>query len=979
MRLRACAVALLVSALALPAAAASLFDPALRFRTLATEHFIIYFHQGQERTARRLGPIAEETWRTLQRPLGVTPPRRTHVVLADQTELANGYATPLPYDTIVIFPVWPSPSDFEFDDWLRLSFTHEFTHIVHLDRSEQWAHAVRAIFGRTPFAFPNVFLPAWQIEGLATYEESAITGTGRLHAGDFRAVVAEDARARTLQPLDRVNGGLTDWPDGIGVYAYGVGFHEYLADRFGAETLATLAAATARRVPYLASGAFKRVYGQSLGALWREYEASLTEAITATVPDTTPPTRLTHHGFSVRGPRFDRAACEECAPDILYSASNANGFPALYRVAAHGGTPRHVTTRYLGSTTAIGRDDLYFDQLEITRNTGLYSDLYAFSRSTGRVRRLTRGMRLIDPDLSPDGTTIVAAQDRGGQRDLVTVRLPVGHGRRSGATDRIDASLITPVIAEVDTYFNTPRWSPDGRSIAVARHRLGAMPEIVVVDVEQRAVRVIAADPETRFTMPAWRPDGRAVVAAAAPKDETFNLVEVAADGTTRRQLTHTSGGATWPDVSPDGATIVFAGYTSEGYDIFTVPYAPAQPSAQVVHGANQLTQPTDTRSRNQTQAAATAETVTATAAYWPLRTLKPTSWAPIVETDGDQVRVGAATGGVDVLGYHAYYASASWLVAGPSGTIAPPRASPDWQLYYTYDRWRPRPFVSASIQTSFFDGPPSGLGTPTATTVRERQVEAGVSLPIVHTRVRHAALLSLVRTDAEFTLAAGTETRRRTAARAAWETVTARTYGYSISREQGMAAGATVELVRSGRGAFAEGRIVSGDVRTYLPGLASHHVIAVRASGATSNGNPLAARTFVLGGDSVAEAVVDFDGDAFSLLRGFAPNTFAGTHVALVNAEYRWPIARPQRGVGTWPVFLHSIHAAVFADAGHTWTGQFRSRAIKTSAGAQLSADIVAGYFAPFTITGGIAFGHDGSGLIDDRITAYFHVGRSF
>src|SRR5205814_5432490 len=115
---------------------ASRFDPALTFRVLATEHFVIHFDRNEERAARRLAAIAEETWRALQRPLGVVPPRLTHVVLADQTEFANGYATPLPYDTIVIYTVWPSAPEFVFDDWLRLAFTHEFTHIVHLDRSE---------------------------------------------------------------------------------------------------------------------------------------------------------------------------------------------------------------------------------------------------------------------------------------------------------------------------------------------------------------------------------------------------------------------------------------------------------------------------------------------------------------------------------------------------------------------------------------------------------------------------------------------------------------------------------------------------------------------------------------------------------------------------------------------------------------------------------------------------------------------------
>src|SRR5207245_4968412 len=121
----------------------------------------------------------------------------THVVLVDQTELASGSATSVPRDTIVVTATWPAGSEFigRTDDWLRLVFTHEFTHIVHLDRSEGWARAVRAVFGRTPLAFPNLFLPTWQIEGLATYEESLITGEGRLHAGDFRAIVREAARS----------------------------------------------------------------------------------------------------------------------------------------------------------------------------------------------------------------------------------------------------------------------------------------------------------------------------------------------------------------------------------------------------------------------------------------------------------------------------------------------------------------------------------------------------------------------------------------------------------------------------------------------------------------------------------------------------------------------------------------------------------------------------------------------------------------
>ena len=976
-RARTAAVVLLLASVgAGTASGVSLFDPALRFRALPTEHFVIYFHQGEDRLAQRLARIAEETWRALERPLGLTPPRRTQIVLADQTELYNGYATPVPYNTVVLYTVTPSGSSSQFDDWMRLVFTHEFTHIVHLDRSAGWARIVRGIFGRTPYAFPNLFLPAWQVEGLATYEESVITGEGRLHAGDFRAIVGEAARQHRLEPLDRVNGGLTDWPGGSAVYAYGAGFHQYLADRFGAETLATLAEATARRVPYVASPAFTRVYGESLGDLWRDFQASLTARAGVSPPpdQVSPPpdqtvTRLTRQGFSVSGPRFDRFSCAGCPADIVYSAVNPRGFPALYRVGLDGGEPRRVASRYLGSTTALGREQIYFDQVEQRRNSGIYSDLYALSRADGRVRQVTRDARLLDPDLSPEGETLVCVQNRPGQRDLVLVSTAGLKARTTPGVVQAFRPAITTLVAEADTQFDAPKWSPDGRTVAVERHRLGAMSEIVTVDVAAKSVRVVAAAPHTRFVMPAWRPDGAAIVAAAAPDEQTFNLFEFSLDGSTTRQLTRTTGGALWPDVAPDGTTIVFVGYTTDGSDLFSTPYPAA------TDGVVQAFRPAVVA----TAVPPADPTIRTSTDYSPLTTLKPTSWTPVVETGGDQARVGAGISGYDVLGYHAYAASATWLVSSPRDVLKPHAASPDWQLYYVYARWRPSFYVTATSATSFFAGPATDAGTPTSATRRERQIESGVLFPIRHARVQHAAQFSIVRAVDDYTLAGGGFSRDRTPLRAAWQTVTAHRYGYSISREDGIAAGATTEIVRRGFGSFADATTTTGDVRAYLPGLAPHHVVALRLAGGASAGESTVGRTFLLGGDSPGDGVVDLGSGAFTLLRGFRPNTFAGSHVAIVNAEYRWPIARPQRGLGTWPLFLHSVHAAVFADAGHAWTRTFRGDAIKSSAGAHISTDVVAGYFAPLTATLGAAWGHDGSGLVADRVTVYFRVGKAF
>ncbi len=1009
-------IRLFISALALLgawSAEAAGLDPILRFRTLPTQHFIVYFHQGEDRLAVRLAAIAEETWQALRVPLGRTPPALTHVVLLDQTELANGSATPLPYDTIVVTAVWPAGWEFigNTDDWLRLAFTHEFTHIVHLDRSEGWARWARGIFGRTPFAFPNVFLPAWQIEGIATWEESAITGSGRMHAGDFRAIVDEAARAGRLEPLDRVNGGLTDWPGGGAVYAYGLGFHAYLAERFGADRLAALAAATARRIPYTGSRAFDRVYGRSLGSLWSEFEASLKPTAAMAADDGA--RRLTRHGFTVLGPRFARPACETCPAEIVYSLETPHDFPAMYRLALDGSAPARLVSRYLGATTAIDRGTIYFDQLEQRRNAGLYSDLYALDRASGRVERLTSEARLLDPDLSPDGTTLVCVQDASGRRDLVLVRLPERAGLKA-FRPALNAG-ITTLVSDPDTQFNTPRWSPDGRTIAVERHVPGRQSEIVLIDVATRAARTIASDRRARFVTPAWRPNGHAVVVAADFDDGPFNLYEIAVDVAAqfaandepppaRRPLTHTSGGAMWPDVAPDGKTIVFVGYTIDGFDLFELPY-PAPVTAGLETGTASVSATADMKVRttpdvvqppsqgfgeprrsSPDQPASRGgafrpanEDAAAFAQYNPARTLRPTSWSPIIEGDRRQLRFGLATGGVDVLGYHAYTVSTTWLATSPAGAPTPNRAAPDWQVYYQYARWRPTAWVSASTSTSFFTGPPSENGVASTSTLRERQVEAGILFPIRHVRVSQRTILSIIRAVDDFTLPDEVISRNRTAWRGGWAIDSSHTYGYSISPENGVAIGMTAELARQALGSSADASTVTADGRVYVSPFARHHVLAIRLAGGISNGDPTVRRTFLLGGVEPNIDPLDFGRNAISLLRGFGSDTFAGNHVALMNVDYRWPLARPQRGHGTWPLFLHTIHAAVFSDVGHVWTHTFDIHQLKTSTGGELSFNVVAGYSIPLTVAVGAAWGRDGSRAVTNGGSMYVRMGRAF
>jgi hypothetical protein len=533
---------------------------------------------------------------------------------------------------------------------------------------------------------------------------------------------------------------------------------------------------------------------------------------------------------------------------------------------------------------------------------------------------------------------------------------------------------ITTLVSEPDTQFDAPRWSPDGRTIAVERHRPGSLSEVALVDVDSKTVRPIDGPERARMVTPTWRPDGRAVLVSVAAEDQPFNLVEFSVDGQALpRRLTHTTGGATWPDVSADGRTIVFVGYTVDGFDLFTMAYPSPGPESLA-----SSVRPGPPKNERVAPVVSPPQSNRPTSSYSPLRTLWPTSWVPILEDDQSQDRVGARVFGSDVLGYHVYSADATWLTARPSDSLSP-RSTFDWSAYYAYARWRPVFWVSAEKSTSFFAGQPDERGEPLPVTLHERQVETGVSFPMIHTRIAQRSQVSFVRAVDHYTMPDGSTSLDRAALRGAWSMGTAHTYGYSISPERGVVVGTTAEAVRTALGSDANATMLTTDLRLFAPMPASHHVLAVRAAAGTATGDPNIRRTFHLGGAGPDASVMSFNRDAISVLRGFPADRFAGSHVALLNVDYRFPIVRPQRGADTWPLFLHTVHAAAFADVGHAWTSNFRGRDMKTSIGGELSVDIVFGYFVPLTVSAGAARGHDGRGLERDRTTLYLRIGRAF
>ena len=94
----------------------------------------MHYHEETENTARESATVAEAIYHPITDFYSFKPEEKTHLVLLDPDDYSNGAA--YYYDNKIV--IWASPLDFELRGshrWLQNVITHEFAHIVSLQKS----------------------------------------------------------------------------------------------------------------------------------------------------------------------------------------------------------------------------------------------------------------------------------------------------------------------------------------------------------------------------------------------------------------------------------------------------------------------------------------------------------------------------------------------------------------------------------------------------------------------------------------------------------------------------------------------------------------------------------------------------------------------------------------------------------------------------------------------------------------------------
>jgi len=222
----------------------------LNWFTFETDHFLVHYHEETENSAREAAFVAEKVYYPITELYEFEPKTKTHLVLRDAEDYSNGAA--YYYDNKIV--IWSTPLEFELRGshrWLQNVITHEFAHIISLQKSMksgtrvpggylQWINYENEKRPDVLYGYPNTLIsypipgtvvPPWFAEGIAQYMYDKANYD---HWDTHRDMILRDRVLNNkIFSFKEIN---TFGKKGIGnesIYNVGFAFSKYIAEKYG--------------------------------------------------------------------------------------------------------------------------------------------------------------------------------------------------------------------------------------------------------------------------------------------------------------------------------------------------------------------------------------------------------------------------------------------------------------------------------------------------------------------------------------------------------------------------------------------------------------------------------------------------------------------------------------------------------------------------------------------------------------------------
>ena len=402
------------------------------YKQLKSKHFTVVYYS-DKLNAEKILSIAENIHFKLAEKFLSDEKIHTYIVVVDNYDLANGLAGILPGNIIILFDMSPGSftgfSILNYYNWLEMVITHEYTHILHLNQTDEFLWFLR--FLGFKYLAPNLLLPISSIEGLAVCMETAYTPMGRARSSYmdmvFRTAVYED----NVPSIDEISTFVNKIPGGMGPYIWGGGFHYYLYNKvaekkilrsyhkngncssclvgfIGSECLTTVCSC-GTCFPFnsifekLTGLSYYKHYDEWVSYLEQHYKKEIVEIKNPTMPELL-------KGAGHFSHIFDLVYYKD---KIYFSGASQHTGYGLYEYDFRFQKLKVIISDMFITSIALFKNKLYFPGLELYDNVYEYFSLYAYDLNTRELRNYSDIARVLDVEKFGEELLVVQTQDNG--------------------------------------------------------------------------------------------------------------------------------------------------------------------------------------------------------------------------------------------------------------------------------------------------------------------------------------------------------------------------------------------------------------------------------------------------------------------------------------------------------------------------------------------------------------------------------------
>ena len=933
-------IKLLFFVFALYSSVSQAVDPHLNWLTIQSENFYIHYAEGYERLAQKTANSAEQAHLKLQKKINWQPEDKTHLVVSDETDSSNGYATPIHFNRSVLFMAPPNSANSleDFDDWLETLILHEYTHILHLDKVSGGAESLRNIFGRQFLLFPNLYQPNWFTEGLATYlETDHEKGVGRGQSSLFKMMMRSEVESG-VKSVSQVNLPIRSWPMGTIAYLYGVHFYQFLEETYGHESIDSLVENYSNNIiPFMINTNSKQLFNKDIEELWQEFEIWLKKRYQPEIEEHKL-TGLTQ-GIKITDLGYNTGSIDFHNNELHY----VTGGPFEHTELILRSEEKNIVITELHSGANINVHDkgVLVTQKEFCDEYNINSDIYFIKKGDSKIKRLTRCGRYISASWSPDSRHIIAVRTDKGKSVLNLLDLTGNKIKELWKGN--DTDIVTQL-----------KWSPSGENIVAAVFRTDHGWNIEEFNLHNLKWTAITNDRYIDM-YPSYSDQGN-VVLFSSDRTGRYQVHRYSKGSDKLEQITRVASGAFEPVQTNSNETLHYVGYNENGRDLYKLDNVKVVSEELLT-----FAEPVSIGLADEVEVSVTEQ-------YSALSSLYPRWWLPYLSLNEDRNEYGITTSANDALGIHNYFVnfaydmSNEWLIGNISYSYAN-RFSMGYQRSTDILRDNSGDFaVARNIDDVFFS---IGFNDPGVESSIQYRLGAVVSESSDGVRAETIS----EQPDTQDNLLGGAvifDNSQR--------------YIRSISKSDGR----NMRLLAETSDAFASdftGEVYSLDWREYLT-IGSQHVLALRLVQGWGTDQP---KPFRLGGESSEINLFDFIepvsesifGRRRYALRGYSEgfSQLSGRRMQLASLEWRFPGELIERGFMSPPAGIIQWSGSIFAETGDAYEGSSADE-YYSSVGFELQGDINLFYSITTRMRLGVA-----SGLNDvigeERI--YFDLGASF